>query len=88
MYLAKSTSFVLAGTLIGVNSLAAKSLPVGTKSTHFEGFLLAKQKHTNIPTMMEPLAPPAAWFLMDEHTTDLSGELGYGLTGFGNGRIA
>ncbi len=27
-----------------------------------EGFLLAKQKHTNIPTMMEPFPSPAAWF--------------------------
>jgi hypothetical protein len=27
-----------------------------------EGFLLAKHKHTNIPTMMEQFAPSAAWF--------------------------
>jgi hypothetical protein len=24
--------------------------------------LLVKHKYTNIPTMMEPFAPPAAWF--------------------------
>jgi hypothetical protein len=27
-----------------------------------EGFWLAKHKHNNIPTMMEPFPPPAAWF--------------------------
>jgi glucose-6-phosphate dehydrogenase assembly protein OpcA len=27
-----------------------------------EGFWLAKHKHTNIPTMMEPFPPPAVWF--------------------------
>ncbi len=26
-----------------------------------EGFWLAKHKHTNIPTMMEPFPPPAVW---------------------------
>jgi hypothetical protein len=43
------------------NSLTPKSVPAGMK-TLAEGFLLAKYKHTNIPTMMEPFAPPAAWF--------------------------
>jgi hypothetical protein len=27
-----------------------------------EGILLAKHKHINIPTMMEPFSPQAAWF--------------------------
>jgi hypothetical protein len=34
--------------------LTAKSILVGTKNYRSEGFLLAKHKHTNIPTMMEP----------------------------------
>ena len=45
-----------------VNSVTAKSVPTGTKNSHTEGFLLAKHKHTNIPTMMGPFPPPAAWF--------------------------
>jgi hypothetical protein len=43
-------------------SLTSKSIPAGTKKSHSEGFLLATHKHTNIPTMMEPFTPPAAWF--------------------------
>ena len=46
----------------GVNSLTPKSIPAGAKNSHSEGFLLAKHKHTNTPTMMEPFSPPAAWF--------------------------
>ena len=48
---------------IGVNSLTPKSVLVGTKNSRLEGFLLAKHKNTNIPTMMELSYPPAAWFL-------------------------
>ena len=44
------------------NSLTPKSIPAGTKNSRSEGFLLVKHKHTNIPTMMEPFLPPAAWF--------------------------
>ncbi len=64
-YCRKSTGrefFVPARTLIGVNSLTSKSVPAGTKNYCSEGFLLAKHKHTNIPTMMKPFSPPAAWF--------------------------
>jgi hypothetical protein len=45
-----------------VNSLTPKSVPAETKHSRLEDFLLAKHKHTNIPTMMEPFAPPASWF--------------------------
>ena len=45
------------------NSLRPKSVLAGTKNSRSEGFLLVKHKHTNIPTMMEPFAPPAAWDL-------------------------
>jgi hypothetical protein len=45
-----------------VNSLTPESIPVGTKNSRLEGFWLAKHKNTNIPTMMEPFSPPAAWF--------------------------
>jgi hypothetical protein len=38
------------------NSLTPKSVPAGMKNSCWEGFLLAKHKHTNIPTMMEPFA--------------------------------
>jgi hypothetical protein len=34
----------------------------GTKNSRSEGFWLAKHKHINIPTMMEPFPPSAAWF--------------------------
>jgi hypothetical protein len=44
------------------NSLTTKSIPAGTKNSRSEGFLLAKHKHTKIPTVMEPFAPPVAWF--------------------------
>ena len=44
------------------NSLTPISIPAGTKNSCLEGFLLAKHKDTNIPTMMEPFPPPAAWF--------------------------
>ncbi len=50
------------GFAIHVNSLTAKSVLAGTKNSHLEGFLLAKHKHTNIPTMTEPFPPPAPWF--------------------------
>jgi hypothetical protein len=43
------------------NSFTAKSIPTGTKNSRSEVFLIAKHKHTNIPTMMEPFSPPAAW---------------------------
>ena len=46
-----------------LNSLTPKSVLAGTKNSRSEGFLLVKHKHTNIPTMMEPFAPPAAWDL-------------------------
>jgi hypothetical protein len=45
-----------------LNSLIAKSAPAGTKNSRSEGFWLAKHKDTNIPTMMDPFSPPAAWF--------------------------
>jgi hypothetical protein len=45
-----------------LNSLIAKSVPVGTKNSHSDCFWLAKHKDTNISTMMEPFSPPAAWF--------------------------
>jgi hypothetical protein len=45
-----------------LNSLTPKSIPAGTKNSRSEGCLLGKHNHTNIPTMMEPFAPPAAWF--------------------------
>jgi hypothetical protein len=45
-----------------LNSLTPKSVLAGTKNSRSEGFLLAKHKHTNIPTMMEPFSSPAAWF--------------------------
>ncbi len=44
------------------NSLTPKSVLAGTKYSRSEGFWLAKHKHTNIPTMMEPFPPPVAWF--------------------------
>ncbi len=50
-------------TTRSVNSLTPKSVQAGTKNSRSEGFLLVKQKHTNIPTMMEPFAPPTAWDL-------------------------
>ncbi len=45
-----------------VKSSTPKSVQAGTKNSCSEGLLLAKHKHTNIPTMMEPFAPPVAWF--------------------------
>jgi hypothetical protein len=53
--------FVDVGLKRLVNSLTPKSVPAGTKNSRSEGFLLVKHKHTNIPTMMEPFAPPTAW---------------------------
>jgi hypothetical protein len=44
------------------NSLTPKSVLAGTKTSPSKGFWLAKHKHTNIPTMMEPFPPPAPWF--------------------------
>jgi hypothetical protein len=46
-----------------LNSLTPKSVPAETKNSRSEGFLLVKHKHTNIPTMMEPFAPPTKWDL-------------------------
>jgi hypothetical protein len=46
-----------------INSLTPKSVLAGTKNSRSEGFLLVKHKHTNIPTTMEPFAPPTAWDL-------------------------
>ena len=40
-----------------LNSLTAKSVPAGTKNSRSEGFSLAKHKHINISTMMEPFPP-------------------------------
>ena len=48
---------------LSLNSLTPKSVLAGTKNSRSEGFLLVKHKHTNIPTMMEPFAPPTAWDL-------------------------
>ena len=42
-------------------SLTPKSVPAWTKNSRLEGFWLAKHKDANIPTMMEPFSPPAAW---------------------------
>ena len=47
---------------ITLNSLTPKSVLVGTKNSRSEGFWLAKHKYTNMPTMMEPVPPPAARF--------------------------
>ena len=44
------------------NSLTPKCVLMGMKNSLLEDFLLAKHKDTNIPTMMEPFPPPAAWF--------------------------
>ncbi len=44
------------------NSLTPKSVPAGTKNSRLEGFLLAKHKHTNTTTMMEPFSPLVPWF--------------------------
>ena len=44
-----------------VNNSTAKSISVGTKNSRSEGFLLAKHKNTNIPTLMEPFSPQAPW---------------------------
>jgi hypothetical protein len=49
-------------TLYLNDSLTPKSIPAGTKNSCSEGFWLARHKATNIPTMMEPFSPPAAWF--------------------------
>ena len=35
---------------------------VRKKNSRSEDFLLAKHKHTNIPTMTEPFSPPVPWF--------------------------
>ena len=51
-----------------VNSLTPKSVPAGMKNSRLEGFLLAKHKHTNIPTMMEQFAPFSGMVLLVEHT--------------------
>ena len=41
----------ISGGNLTINSLTAKSVLAGTKNSRLEGFLLAKYKHTNIPTM-------------------------------------
>jgi hypothetical protein len=46
-----------------LDSLTPKSVLAGMKNSLSEGFRLAKHKHTNIPTMMEPFSHLAAWFL-------------------------
>jgi hypothetical protein len=53
---------VIVVTANDVNCLTLKFVQAGTKNSRLEGFLLAKHKHTNITTMMEPFAPPVAWF--------------------------
>ena len=45
-----------------ITSLTPEFDLAGTKNSCSEGFWLAKHKHTNIPTMMESVPPPAAWF--------------------------
>jgi hypothetical protein len=45
-----------------VQTVTPKSVLAGTKYSRSEGFWLTKHKDTNIPTMMEPFSPPAAWF--------------------------
>jgi len=45
-----------------LNSLTPKSVLAGMENSRSEDFWLAKHKDTNIPTMMEPFSPPAAWF--------------------------
>ena len=40
------------------------SVLAGTKNSCSEGFWLAKHKNTNIPTIVVPFSPPAAWFLL------------------------
>jgi hypothetical protein len=58
-----ATSFSPARMGLALNLLTAvQSVPAGTKNYRSEGFWLAKHKQTNIPTMMEPFAPPGAWF--------------------------
>jgi len=44
--------------ILQLNSLTPKFVLVACS----EGFLLAKHKDTNIPTMMEQFSPPPAWF--------------------------
>ena len=41
---------------------SGKCLHPNCRGGRSEGFWLAKHKHTNIPTMMEPFPPPVAWF--------------------------
>ena len=48
--------------LPNLNSLTAKSCSGGGGNSRPEGFLLAKHKHTNIPTMIELFPPQAPWF--------------------------
>jgi hypothetical protein len=47
-----------------INSLTPKpkSVLAGTNNSRSKGFWLANTRLTNIPTMMEPFSPPAAWF--------------------------
>ena len=45
-----------------VNSLTPKSILAGMKKFHWDRFWLAKHKHKNISTMIEPFPPPVALF--------------------------
>jgi len=45
-----------------VNSLTPKSVLAGMKNSRWDRFWLAKHKHKNISTMIEPFPPPAALF--------------------------
>ena len=52
----------VAAMVVAPNSSTPKSVLAGTKNSCLEGFWLARHKHKNIPTMMEPYPPPAASF--------------------------
>jgi hypothetical protein len=56
-----STTYKVDNTVV-LNSLTPKSVLAGMKNSLWEGFWLAINKHTNIPTMMKPFSPPVAWF--------------------------
>ena len=47
---------------ITINIVTPQFIPAGMKNSLSEDFWLAKHKDTNIPTMMVPFSPPAAWF--------------------------
>jgi len=54
---------ILRTKIVFLLKLTPKFVLEGTKNSRLEGFWLAKHNNTNIPTMMEPFSPPAAWFL-------------------------